>query len=142
MPHHVAVFSENKPGKLEGVTALLAGERINIRAVTIADSGDFGVIKLLVDDPEKAVSILTEHGLVAVLKEVVAARVSDRPGGLLQIARTLTEHRINVDDAYGFVLQSGESGVFVLQVKNPQDASRLLQEAGIKLLDEKDLYYL
>ncbi len=142
MPHHVAVFSANKPGKLEGVTTLLAGEGVNIRAITIADSGDFGVIKLLVDDPEKAVSILTGHGMVAALKEVVAARVPDRPGGLLQIARTLNEHQINVDDAYGFVLRSGHTGVFVIQVKNPGEASRLLRETGIELLDENDLYYL
>lgn len=142
MPHHVAVFSENKPGKLEGVTALLAGEGVNIRAITIADSGDFGVFKLLVDRPQRAVEILTGRGMVAALKEVVAARVSDRPGGLLKIARTLTEHKINVDDAYGFVLRSGESGVFVIQVRDPEKASRLLRQAGIELLDEKDLYYL
>ncbi len=142
MPHHVAVFSENKPGKLEAVTTLLAGEGVNIRAITIADSGDFGVIKLLVDNPSRAVEILTGKGMVAVMKEVVAARVSDRPGGLLTIARTLTEHKINVDDAYGFVLQSGESGVFVIQVENPEEASSLLREAGIELIDEKDLYYL
>lgn len=142
MPHHVAVFSENKPGKLEAVTKLLAGEGVNIRAITIADSGDFGVIKLLVDNPDRAVEILAAHGMVATLKEVVAARVSDRPGGLLQIARTLTAHRINVDDAYGFVLKSGHSGVFVIQVADPAAASRLLKEAGIELLEENDLYYL
>ena len=79
---------------------------------------------------------------MATLKEVVAARVSDRPGGLLRIARTLTAHRINVDDAYGFVLRSGHSGVFVIQVADPASASRLLKEAGIELLDENDLYNL
>lgn len=142
MPHHVAVFSENKPGKLEGVTNLLADQGVNIRAITIADSGDFGVIKLLVDDPKKAVSILTAQGMVAVLKAVVAARITDQPGGLLTIARTLNKHKINVDDAYGFVLQSGQTGVFVIQVAKPEEASRLLREAGIKLLEEKDLYYL
>ncbi len=142
MPHHVAVFSENKPGKLEAVTKLLAGEGVNIRAITIADSGDFGVIKLLVDQPARAVKILTGKGMVASLKEVVAARVSDRPGGLLDIARVLTAHRINVDDAYGFVLRSGHSGVFVIQVGNPEEASRLLRESGIDLLEEKDLYHL
>lgn len=142
MPHHVAVFSENKPGKLEGVTSLLAEQGVNIRAITIADSGDFGVIKLLVNDPEKAVSVLSAQGMVAALREVVAARVSDRPGGLLTIARTLNEHKINVDDAYGFVLQSGQTGVFVIQVKNPEEASRFLRGAGIELIDEKDLYYL
>ena len=142
MPHHVAVFSENKPGKLEAVTKLLAGEGVNIRAITIADSGDFGVIKLLVDQPDRAVKILTGKGMVAALKEVVAARVPDRPGGLLQIARTLNEHQINVDDAYGFVLRSGHTGVFVIQVRNPGEASRLLRETGIELLDENDLYYL
>ncbi len=142
MPHQVSVFLENKPGKLEKITTILADRGINIRAITLADSGDSGVLKLLVNDPGKACDILTEHGLAAALKEVVAMKVADRPGGLLTIAKTLTEHGINVDDAYGFVLRSGETGVFVVQVKDPSSAARILTAAGIELLDENDLYYL
>ena len=142
MPHQVSVFLENKPGKLERVTGLLAGEGINIRAITIADNGDFGVLKLLVDDPKKAHDLLSSNGLVSALKEVVAMKVEDQPGGLLEISRVLTENRINIDDAYGFVLESGKSAVFVIQVKSPEAAASILSENGIRLLSESDLYYL
>lgn len=142
MPHQISVFMENRPGKLERVTDLLADQGINIRAITITDSGDFGILKLLVNDPGKACDILTGNGLVAVLKEVVAIRVIDSPGGLRDIGATLTRHRINIDDAYGFVLRSGQSAVFVIQVHNPEEVAVILKEEGFSLLEEKDLYQL
>ncbi len=142
MPHQISVFLENKPGKLERVTGLLSAEGLNIRAITIADGGDFGVLKLLVDAPEKAVSILKQAGLAAVLKEVVAVRISDEPGGLDCVAGVLNENQINIDDAYGFVLESGKSAVFVIRVADPRSAEKILQEAGYRLIGEKDLYSL
>lgn len=142
MPHQVAVFLENKPGKLERVTELLAAAQINIRAITIADSGDYGILKLLVDDPDRAYDILIEQGLAAARKEVLAMRISDQPGALLRIAHLLTRHQINIDDAYGFVLESGKSAVFVVQVQNPEETGRLLIKEGVELVEEKDLYYL
>jgi len=142
MPHQISVFMENRPGKLERVTDLLADQGINIRAITIADSGDFGILKLLVNDPGQACDILTGNGLVAVLKEVVAIKIMDSPGGLRDVGATLTRHRINIDDAYGFVTRTGESAVFVIQVKNPDQVAAILKEEGFSLLDENDLYYL
>jgi hypothetical protein len=133
---------ENKPGKLEKVTGLLAGAGLNIRAITIADADDFGVLKLLVDNPAKAAGILKEAGPAAALKEAVAVRVSDEPGGLDRIARMLSEHRININDAYGFVLESGRSAVFVIRVADPRSAEKILTEAGCRLIGEKDLYSL
>lgn len=142
MPHQISVFLENKPGKLERVTGLLSEGSINIRAITIADSGDFGILKLLVDDPKEAYNILTTDGLVVAYREVVAIKISDTPGALLVIARLLRRHGINIDDAYGFVLDSGAAAVFVIQVKDPAGASVLLKEEGIELLKDDDLYYL
>ena len=142
MPHQVAVFLENKPGKLEKVTGLLDEAGINIRAITIADNGDFGVLKLLVDDPEKANDTLNQGNLVSALKEVVAMRVADKPGGLLEISRILTVNGINIDDAYGFVMESGRTAVFVIQVADPEETAAILTEQGVDLLTESDLYYL
>ncbi len=142
MPQQVSVFLENRPGKVEQVTELLAAAGVNIRAITIADSGDFGVLKLLVDDPVRAGGALTDGGLTAALKEVIAIRVPDRPGELLRVARVLKKEEINVDEAYGFVLKDKEEAVFVIQVGDPASAARALARAGLELLDEKDLYRL
>jgi len=133
---------ENRPGKLERVTGLLAEGSINIRAITIADSGDFGILKLLVDDPKETYNILTQNGLVVASREVVAIKISDAPGALLVIARLLARHGINIDDAYGFVLESGVTAVFVIQVEDPAGTSEILTAEGIELLKDKDLYYL
>jgi len=142
MPQQVSVFLENRPGKVEQVTELLAAAGVNIRAVTIADSGDFGVLKLLVDDPARAWGALADGGLTAALKEVIAIRVPDRPGGLLEVARVLRKEEINVDDAYGFVLKDKREAVFVIQVGDPAPAAGVLTRAGLELLTEKDLYQL
>jgi len=142
MPHQISVFLENKPGKLERVTGLMAEGSINIRAITIADSGDFGILKILVDDPKEAYNILTRNGLVVAYREVVAIKINDTPGALLIIAQILQRHGINIDDAYGFVMESGIASVFVIQVKDPAGASALLKEEGIELLKDDDLYYL
>ena len=142
MSHQISVFMENKPGKLEKVTGLLAAEGLNIRAITIGDGGDFGVLKLLVNDPEKAASILKRAGLAAVLKEVVAVKISDQPGGLDRVARILSENLVNIKDAYGFVLESGRNAVFVVRVADPRRAETILKEAGFQLIGEKDLYFL
>jgi len=142
MPHQISVFLENKPGKLQRVTELLAGARINIRAIAITDSGDYGILKLLVDDPDRAYDVLIEEGLAAAKKEVLALLVPDRPGALLPVARILKRHQINIDDAYGFVLQSGTSAVLIIRVEDARKTARLLKKERFELVEEKDLYYL
>ncbi len=142
MPHQVAVFVENKPGKLGKVTGLLAARGINLRAITIADNGGFGVMKILVDDPQSALAALVEAGVAAALKEVVAIALPDRPGALHKISSVLTRHRINIEDAYGFVLVGGKKAVFVVEVKNPEKVEKLLRQEGLVLLHDQDLYAL
>lgn len=142
MPHQVSVFAENRPGKIEKITGALAKRNINIRAITISDSGDYGIIKLLLDRPQEGVECLAESGNAATLKEIVAIRVKDKPGGLLEVASFLTKYSINVEDAYGFMVRSHDEAVFVFQVQDVKQTEKLLSDAGFRVLSDKELYLL
>lgn len=142
MPYQVSVFAENKPGKIERVTRVLAESGINIRAITISDSGDYGIIKLLLDKPEDGCEALKLDGVAATLKEIVAVKMDDEPGGLFTVARIVREAGVNVEDAYGFILESGKSAVFIFQVDNVRGVEKILHDAGIPTLQENDLYML
>jgi len=142
MPHQVSVFAENKPGKIERITGVLFEHNINIRAVTISDSGDYGIIKLLLDKPGEAVEVLKNEGIAATLKDIVAIKVKDKPGGLYEVASILRKSDINVEDAYGFMVTSHEEAVFVFQVSNAKNTEKLLADAGFKILTDRELYLL
>ena len=107
----LVVFLENKPGHLAHVTQILTDERINIRSVTIASSANFGVIKLIVDQPDRAYEVLREGGLSVSLQEIVAVVMDDRVGGLHAILEAFAEKGLNVRDASGFVVSPGETAV-------------------------------
>ena len=142
MPQQISVFSENKPGKINRITGILAENKINIRAITISDTGDYGIIKLLLDKPQEGCDLLKESGFAATLKDIVAVKMDDRPGGLHQATTVLTEKNINVEDAYGFILEGGSAAVFVFQVENVQKTENILKEAGFDLLTDNELYLL
>ncbi len=142
MPYQVSVFAENKPGKIERITRVLAENSINIRAITISDSGEYGIIKLLLDKPEDGCEVLKRDGVAATLKEIVAVKMDDKPGGLFSVARIIREAGVNVEDAYGFILESGKSAVFIFQVDNVRQVENILQDAGIQTLQENNLYVI
>ncbi len=142
MPYQVSVFAENKPGKIERITRVLAENSINIRAITISDSGDYGIIKLLLDKPEDGCEALKRDGVAATLKEIVAVKMDDKPGGLFRVARIIREAGVNVEDAYGFILESGRSAVFIFQVEDVRQVEKILQDAGIQTLQENNLYVI
>jgi hypothetical protein len=140
MPHQVSVFAENKPGKIERVTKILADNNINIRAITLSDAGDYGIIKLLLNNPELGAESLAKAGITASIKEVIAVRLADEPGGLSRIAKILNRCEINVEDAYGFIIEKGKEAVFVFQVSNPSRAESILRDEGLTLLSDRELY--
>jgi hypothetical protein len=142
MPHQVSVFAENKPGKIERITKVLSAININIRAITISDSGDYGIIKLLLDKPAEGCEHLKKEGIAATLKDIVAVRIKDKPGGLHEIASILSSNSINVEDAYGFMVKSHEDAVFVFQVNSPQKAEKILKDEGLIILSDTELYFL
>ena len=142
MANQISVFAENKPGRIERVTRVLMEAGINIRAITVSSSNGFGVIKLLVDEPSRAHEKLTAEGMSASQKEILAIPMADRPGGLYRIAELFSRQGINIEDAYGFVIRSGEKAVFVVEVERVPYALSVLRKEGIEVLEDEEIYSL
>ncbi|OQX84011.1 MAG: hypothetical protein B6D53_00925 [Candidatus Omnitrophica bacterium 4484_49] len=142
MAKHLAVFVENKPGKLEKITRTLLEANINIRAISIQDRGDFGVIKLLVDKPQSAEQALKSAGFVCALREIIAVEMEDKPGGLHKIAEIFSKNNINILDAYGFVIESSKIAVLCVEVEKVLGLDEILQKEGLKIISDYDLYGL
>jgi hypothetical protein len=135
----LSIFAENKPGKLAAVTAVLAKEKISIRATVISTSDTFGVISLIVDDPKRAQAALTKAGMMVRLRDVLAVLIDDKPGGLDRLTQLLFKENVNINNAYGFVLESREKAVFVLDVDQIEKAVKLIEKHGFKTLDVEGL---
>ena len=140
MAYHLSIFVENKPGKLERITKILADNRVNLRAISVASAGEFGVVKILVNDPEKTYTVLKEQKLTVSKRPIVIALVNDEPGGLHNLLVTLSSHSVNIEDCYGFVLGDKKSAAIVVEVDRPDDAARILNENGIRTLPEEQIY--
>jgi hypothetical protein len=135
----LSIFAENRPGKLAAVTTVLAKEKISIRATVISTSDTFGVISLIVDDPVRAQTALTKAGMMVRLRDVLAVLIDDKPGGLDRLTQLLFKESINVNNAYGFVLESREKAVFVLDVDQIEKTEKLIEKHGFKTLDVEAL---
>ena len=139
MIQQISIFAENKPGKVERITRVLAAAGINIRAITISDLGDYGVVKILVNEAQKAHDLLRGAGLAAKLIDVVAVPIADQVGGLDKAAQVLWEKGVNLKNAYGFVIDKGRQAILLFEVDQPAAAAKALETAGYKPLDEADL---
>jgi hypothetical protein len=137
--HQLSVFAENKPGQLARITRVLSKEKVNIRATTIATSHSYGVINLIVDDPQRARKALTADGLMVTMKEVIAVVIEDKPGGLDKLTQLLAKENININNAYGFVLESWKTAIFVVDVDQMEKAQQLIKKAKFKTLDDDSL---
>lgn len=138
----LSIFLENKRGRLFEALNALAKEGINIRALSIADTSEFGILRLIVTDPEKAKEILENNEFTVKLTNVIAIAVADKPGGLAEALKHLYEANINIEYIYAFVEKSGEKAVVVLRTENLDKTISLLQEKNIKLLSWNDVLAL
>jgi hypothetical protein len=136
----LSIFLENKPGRLEEVTRIFEEGGINIRALSLADTTEFGILRLIVNDNEKAKRLLNEKGYTVGINEVVAVEVADRPGGLHRILNALSKNSINVEYMYAFVRQSGQNAVLIFRFDDIQAATAVLKRKGMRVIDGKDLY--
>lgn len=129
----ISVFSENKPGRLAAIARVLQEEKINILAFSIAEADGFGVVRALVDKPQKAYEKLTDMGFNIAFTDVIAVQMKDEPGGLYEIAKILGQGGINIEYAYAY---SGKEGaVLILRVDNVEAAIAAIQKGGGKLLE-------
>ncbi len=138
----VAIFIENRAGRLAEVTGILAQANINIRALFVADTADFGILRLIVDQPEKAVRALKEGGFTVSTTPVIAIEVPDRPGGLWGTLKTLDAVGLNVEYLYTVITRSGNNAVVVFRFDEGERAVRALQEAGVRVLSSQEVYGL
>lgn len=136
----ISVFIENKSGRLAEVTRILGDAEINIRALSLADTSDFGILRLIVNDREKAKDVLKEKGFTVSKTEVVAVEVPDRPGGLYQILRKLDSETINVEYMYAFVERRGENAVIIFRFDETDKAIKTLMDSGFNVLEGEKLY--
>jgi hypothetical protein len=135
----IAVFLENKSGRLAEITKVLADNSINIRALSVADTADFGILRLIVNEPEQARRILKEAGFTVGKTEVVAVEVADRPGGLAEVLAAVTQAALNVEYMYAFLGKSGNNAVIIFRFDDADAAVLVLQQAGFTILSSNDV---
>ena len=135
----LSIFLENKKGRLLEVCTLLAESKVNIRALTVAESDNFGVLRVLVKDPHEAAQVLREKGLVVNETEVVAVEVDDKPGSLAKVLAAINRHHINVEYMYGFVEPLAKKAMMVFRFDDPLKAVQALKADRISVVARKDI---
>lgn len=136
----ISIFLENKAGRLAEVTRVLADAGINIRALSLADTSDFGILRLIVTDFEKARQTLKENGFTVGRTTVVAAQVQDTPGGLANILDVLSKEGVNVEYMYAFVHQSGANAILIFRFDRTDQAIEILQKNNIPIVPGEEVY--
>ncbi len=135
----IAVFLENKSGRLAEITAKLAEENVNIRALSVADTADFGILRLIVDDVEKAKATLKANGFTMGVTNVVAVEVADKTGGLAGVLKTIEEEKLNVEYMYAFVNKARENAILIFRFDETDKAIESLQRTGYTILSGEDI---
>jgi len=131
---------ENRAGRLREITGIIANAGINIRALSLADTSDFGILRLIVNKPDQAIAILREEGFILRENDVLACVIKDRPGGLHELLNVLDEAEISVEYMYGFFERKTDNAVMILRVENPNDAIKVLQDGKFALLSGEQVY--
>jgi hypothetical protein len=136
----ISVFLENKAGRIADVTDVLQKNEINIRTLCIADTADFGILRLIVSDPEKAEKALKAAGLMVVLTEVIAISISDKPGGLHEALTIFEAQNVTIEYLYAFPKAQNGRAYVIIRVEDPEKAIDALTKNGIILLPSETVY--
>ena len=135
----LSIFLENRSGRLQAITAILAEASIDIRGLSVADTSDFGILRIIVDDTAKAEVVLKANNVVFHTNDVTAIEVDHKPGGLAKVLRLLQDTSVNVEYMYTLAVPCGVNPVLILRFNEPQEVRAKLRQNGVKLLDESDL---
>jgi hypothetical protein len=136
----ISVFLENKSGRLLDVTRNLGAAGVNIRALCVADTSEFGVVRLIVDDPVVARDTLRNKGFIVKETTVIAVEVDDRPGGLGDVLKPLVEQEMNIEYMYCFLEKAAEGAVMIIRVEEAEQAVGALSVAGYRVIPPDELY--
>ena len=135
----LSIFAENKPGHLIAPCRALADAGVNVRALSLADTQRYGILRMIVSDPQAAQKVLEQAGFIVKATEVVAVEVPDRPGGLAQILAALEDTSINIEYMYAFPFGRGENAVLIFRFDDQDAAIKQLQAAGVSMIMRKEL---
>lgn len=136
----LSIFVENKQGRMAEITRLLADNQIDIRALSIADTTDYGILRLIVNKPERAMEALKKEGMTVSLTNVIAIAVPDCPGGLNKAVEVLSAEGIGIEYMYAFLNPKRETAFVILRVEDNEKAIQVLLEGGISLMRSEELY--
>ena len=135
----ISIFLQNRPGQLSQICRDLAEAGLNIATLSLADTSDFGIVRMIVDDHEKAKAVLAAKGHAVNVREVVAVCVPDRPGGMAEVMAAIDKAGVNVEYSYAFAFHRGEKAVLVFRFNDNAKAERALAAAGFLTLPEEDV---
>ncbi len=138
----VSIFLENRQGRLAAVTMALGSNDINIRAFSVADTADFGVVRLIVNDPNRACDILRANGFMVTMTDVLAVEVPDKPGGLAYILEILQKARLNIEYLYAFVEKRSDNALVIFRLEDIDTALKVFEENNVSLAPSKEVYQL
>lgn len=139
MIRQISVFVENEPGSMMKVTSVLTESHINIRAISTFDTPEFGIMRLVVDEPQRAKESLTAKGFVTRVNRVIGVELEDRKGNLNQMLKILADGEINVNYIYSFVIREGRAPVMIFHTDDFEKAEKVLKEADVKLIEDTEL---
>lgn len=135
----LSIFMENKPGQLVKVTQTLKEEQIDIRAMSLADTKDFGIVRMIVSDTEKAQAAMRDKGFMSTITQVMCIAMDDQPGGLSKITELMAAADVNIDYLYACITEIGKDAYIVMHVDDEKKASKVLADAGIKMVSAADI---
>jgi hypothetical protein len=136
----ISIFIPNKKGSLSELTDILIAHNIDIRAIAVFDTAEYGILRIVVDDPDRAVEILRKEGIVAKLSKVIAVEPEDKPGSLNQIFNILRDADINIEYIYSFIMRKKEMPYVVLKVDDQEKAVEELTAKGINVINKEEIY--
>lgn len=136
----VSVFLENKVGHLLSITEELKKANLNLRAISLADSEDFGILRMVVEDPDKAYAVLRATNHAVQETEVIAVEVPDRPGGLSDVLKTLGNCGVNIEYMYSVLERKSDKAVMIIRVESIDEVIDKLRKQNVKLLSSKEVY--
>jgi hypothetical protein len=136
----LSVFIENKKGTLASLTQALVSNQIDIRAIAVFDTNEFGIVRIIVNDPDKALDVLKKEGFIAKVSKVIAVEPEDKPGSLNDIFNLLNENDINIEYIYSFVMRRHEMPYIVFKVDQQDKAIEVLNDSGVNVVNRDDIH--
>ena len=133
----ISIFVENKPGRLAEITEIIASKGINIRALCVADTTHFGILRIIVDDPVEVERVLREAGLTVSITNVITAGIHDKPGSLAEVLKLFADNGITIEYMYAFIAKCENEAYVVLRVEDEENGAKLLRDHGFTGMNDQ-----